>query len=94
MHRLVNVPHHSNRCKIETRIKNESILIVLHDPTISKPYADSTMTDLYIGAHMFLKPNDLRKMVGDAMCFLIREARDAGYRHAQSDIRSALGLIK
>ena len=93
MYRLVNVPHHTSRCKVETRIKNGSVHIVLHDPKIEKKeFADLGMCDLYIGEHMFDKPDELRKMVGDAMRYLILEARDAGYRQAQADIRGALGM--
>lgn len=40
---------------------------------------------------MFEKPDDLRRMIGESIVSVIRQARDRGYGMVQADIRRAIG---
>lgn len=92
MYRLVNVPSAKASLSIEGRVNGMSAEVVCVDPKAEAPFNRTGMADLYIGDHMLAKPNDLRKMVADALAFAVRAGRDAGYSQAQADIRQALGV--
>ena len=62
-------------------------------------YNKCEMVAFYVGDHMIKDLNFsgenhevLRKMIGDFIAQCIREATESGYRMAQADIKSAIGL--
>jgi hypothetical protein len=92
MYKLTNIPHSRDKTELDVRIKDGSIKVVVVDPKPEKRDEWYGVCDLYIGDHLFEKPEDLRMMVGRALITAIYQARDVGYRQAQRDIRYALGL--
>lgn len=95
MYRIVNVPHASNkRAELQTSVEGQTVYVRVVDPQGESPYNSSGVCDMFIGDHMFEpdKRESLRRMVGQAIITAIENAREVGYRQAQADIRSALGV--
>ena len=94
MYRLVNIPHAKASAEIISRVDGCSVKIDSVDMKRPKDdvFASLNMGDLYIGEHMFERPDALRAMVGQTLVLAITTARDVGYRQAQADIREALGV--
>lgn len=89
MYQIANIPSEKSRCQIKARVDGESIDIRCVDEPGTVGLG---MTSLYVGDHMLGKPEALRQMIGDTICFAIRAGRDAGYAQAKAEIRRTLGL--
>lgn len=93
--RVVNIPHAGNkRTQLQVDLAHQTVNINVVDTETPPPFNATSVCDLYIGEHMF-EPSmrdRLRGMVGEAIISVIEQARDAGYRQAQEDIRRALGI--
>lgn len=93
MHRLTNVPTKDQDREIEIRVvvDGSNIKIVRAKRDAAKDDW-AGMTEVYVGDHMLSRPDDLRRMIGDAVASAIRLGRDAGYNQAKREIRNALGI--
>lgn len=92
MYRLVNIPHKDSRVEVDSKVEGETVKLFASDKQASEGFRELTMDTLYIGDHMFDKPEALREMVGRALVHAVTRARDVGYMQAQADIRDALGI--
>lgn len=97
MYRVVNIPHAKNRRAVLTpSVDGQTAYVKSVDPEMAEPYNSAGVCDMFIGDHMFEadKRDSLRMMVAQALITAIEQARDIGYRQAQSDIRDALGVSR
>lgn len=93
MYSLTNIPHAKANAEIVARVDGAHVKLVCVDKGHrDDPMRSSGIGDLYIGDHMFERPDDLRAMVGQALVFAIEKGRAVGYAQAQGDIRDALGI--
>lgn len=95
MHSLTNVPRAADKDRdIQVVVDGSDIRIVNAPARYVDALDTSTMTTIHLGDHMLLaeRYDDLRNMIGRDIATAIRMGRDAGYRHAQMEIRDALGL--
>lgn len=94
MYSLVNVPMASAKdVEIRPRVDGDQVMLVC--AKVDAPENDWVrMADTYIGDHLFSQPQALREKIAQEMAYLVRAARDAGYAHAQYEIRRALGLTQ
>jgi hypothetical protein len=97
MYSVVNIPLSSNKSvELVASVMDDSAWVRVVDSKLSPPFNSSGVCDLHIGDHMFApdKRDDLRLMVAKAIAFAIEKGRDAGYAHAQAEIRAALGIVR
>lgn len=75
-------------------MEKQTVYVKVVDDKGDPPYNTCGVCDMFIGDHMFEpdKRDYLRQMVGDAIVRAIHAGRDVGYKQAQADIRSALGV--
>lgn len=104
MYNIVNIPHKDDHQR-ELRVFVEDFYIhirsVIPNYDIYKAPTSAFASqvgvcDMYIGEHMLYpeKRNALFEMIGRGFVNCIEAGRKAGYAHAQSDIRAALGITK
>lgn len=90
---LTNIPRRTDSSReVVPIVSGPNIHIVSRD--IKDKNQLHGMSTVYIGDHMFLPENRnlLRTTIGELICSAITRGRDAGYTHAQSDVRAALGI--
>lgn len=92
MYNLVNVPMASEK-EVEIRPRVDGAQVMLVWAKKGAPQHDWVrMVDTYISDHLLSQPQALREKIAQEMAYLVQAARDAGYAHAQYEIRRALGI--
>jgi hypothetical protein len=91
MYSVTNIPTEKSRHQIKALVEGDAILI----RAVEQPGTYGIgMTTMHVGDHMLAKPEALRKMIGEAITVAIRFGRDAGYAHAQADMRRVIGAAQ
>ena len=93
LYRLVNVPTEKSGLEIEGVVEGENVIIISKERGSKWRDGKSvSMAETFVGDHMLGMPAELRRMYAEDLAWAIRKARDAGYQHAQAEIRAALGI--